>query len=124
MISSEVKERVKLLKQEIDTLKIGKTGKRSPIPRPLIQKVIELLHYYSQKDLAQKLGISPSLISKAKSRGERSVKNSTKPNLATSHKFIKVDKKEKNINLASAAMKGKVILEVVTSSGVKVMLYE
>ncbi len=116
----EAENKISTISEKISKLKIGPKGRRSPIPSELYQEIIPLLEYCSQRELANKLGIDPSLISQAKMRVKIPKQTTKKHGITSGPQFIRVEQKHDNISLA----KGKVILEVTTNSGVRVTLFD
>lgn len=120
MNKSELEKKVQVVKNELDKLKNKKSGRRKYIPSHLYEKIFELLKNYSQKELGDKLDIRPDSISRAKTKIEKTKQVSKKQKFIEPPKFIKIEQQENKISF----VKGKIILEVVTSSGVKVTLFD
>ena len=120
MRDSQVNEFLKKTKLELKRLpKRGKSGRPSAMPDQLVNDIQKLSQYFSQAELSRRLNIKPARMHRAVKRGTETGKT-----LTISPSFVKVIQESEKPSLQNSPTKGKIILEMITKSGMTISVFE
>jgi hypothetical protein len=117
MSNLEISKLLKKTKLDLAKLpKLGKSSRSAPMPEEIGNNLQRLNSHFSQAKLSRSLKIHPTRVSRAISKAKRD-------NLNVRPSFVKVTQNE-CVAPSVEAVKGRVVLEMTTRSGMKLSIFE